>query len=67
MGNNVTITVTYSAAINALERFLKANGLGLVERIAVIGVDPPGDGWHGLYNFPVIGLLVNRYEFGVVM
>jgi hypothetical protein len=40
-GNNVTVNVTYNAGINPLERFLVANGLALVERIAVIGVDPP--------------------------
>jgi hypothetical protein len=58
-GNNVTITVTYSAVINALERFLKANGLGLVERIAVIGVDPPGSTTGTvLHNFPAENLPV---------
>jgi hypothetical protein len=58
-GNNVTITVTYSAVINALERFLKANGLGLVERIAVIGVDPPGSTpGTVLHNFPAENLPV---------
>jgi hypothetical protein len=55
----VTITVTYSAVINALERFLKANGLGLVERIAVIGVDPPGSTTGTiLHNFPAENLPV---------
>jgi hypothetical protein len=58
-GNNVTITVTYSAVINALERVLKANGLGLVERIAVIGVDPPGSTTGTvLHNFPAENLPV---------
>ena len=59
VGNNVTITVTYSAVINALERFLEANGLGLVERIAVIGVDPPGSTTGTvLHNFPAENLPV---------
>jgi hypothetical protein len=56
---NVTINVTYSAVINPLERFLEASGLVLRERIAVIGVDPPG-GTTGtvLHNFPAQDLPV---------
>jgi hypothetical protein len=53
VGNNVTINVTYNAGINPLERFLEANGLVLVERIAVIGVDPPNSTTGTvLHNFP---------------
>ena len=52
VGNNVTVNVTYNAGINPLERFLVANGLALVERIAVIGVDPPKDDRPVLHNFP---------------
>ena len=53
VGDNVTVKVTYSAGINPLERFLVANGLALVERIAVIGVDPPNTTTGPvLHNFP---------------
>lgn len=57
--SNVTINVTYNAGINPLERHLGANGLILRERIAVIGVDPPG-GTTGalLHNFPAQDLPV---------
>lgn len=53
VGANVTINVTYNAVFSALERHLAANGLVFDERIAVIGVDPPG-GTAGttLHNFP---------------
>jgi hypothetical protein len=53
VGNSVTVNVAYSAGINPLERFLVANGLALVERIAVIGVDPPNTTTGTvLHNFP---------------
>ena len=59
VGNNVRINVTYSAGINRLERFLVANGLALVERIAVIGVDPPNSTTGTvLHNFPAEALPV---------
>jgi hypothetical protein len=59
VGNNVTVHVTYSAGITRLERFLVANGLALVERIAVIGVDPPNTTTGTvLHNFPAEALPV---------
>jgi hypothetical protein len=59
VGNNVTVNVTYNAGINPLERFLVANGLALVERIAVIGVDPPNTTTGTvLHNFPAEALPV---------
>jgi hypothetical protein len=52
--DNIEVNVTYNAGINPLERFLVANGLALVERIAVIGVDPPNTTTGPvLLNFPV--------------
>ena len=51
--DNIEVNVTYNAGINPLERFLVANGLALVERIAVIGVDPPNTTTGPvLHNFP---------------
>jgi hypothetical protein len=41
-GKNTTIKVTYKAIFSPFERHLAANGLKFVERIRVIGVDPPG-------------------------
>ena len=52
--DNIEVNVTYNAGINPLERFLVANGLALVEHIAVIGVDPPNTTTGPvLRNFPV--------------
>jgi hypothetical protein len=58
-GNNVTVNVTYNAIFHPFERHLAANGLVFQERIAVIGVDPPG-GTTGttLHNFPAENLQV---------
>jgi hypothetical protein len=59
VGNNVTVNVTYTAGINALEHFLMQNGLVLQERIAVLGVDPPGSTTGAiLHNFPAQALPV---------
>lgn len=41
-GSNVKITVTYNAVFNTLERHFAGLGMRFIERIAVIGVDPPG-------------------------
>jgi hypothetical protein len=41
-GANVKITVTYKAEFNTIERHLAGLGMKFIERIAVIGVDPPG-------------------------
>jgi len=53
VGDNVTINVRYEVEINPVEQFLAGHGLRFIERIAVIGVDPPG-GTTGtvLHNFP---------------
>lgn len=42
VGTNVTIGVTYNAVFSVFERRLAGLGLVFRERIAVIGVDPPG-------------------------
>lgn len=41
-GGNVRVTVTYNALFSAFERALANLGMTFVERIATIGVDPPG-------------------------
>ena len=41
-GSNVTIKVTYKADFNTFERRLVGLGLKYRQRLAVIGVDPPG-------------------------
>jgi hypothetical protein len=41
-GANVKVKVSYRAEFNPLERHLAALGLTFIERISVIGVDPPG-------------------------
>jgi hypothetical protein len=53
VGANTTIRVTYNAVFTAFERHLTALGLEFHERIAVIGVDPPGSTTGTvLRNFP---------------
>ncbi len=42
VGLNTTIKVTYQATFSVFERHLAGLGLKFRERIAVIGVDPPG-------------------------
>jgi hypothetical protein len=42
VGANVTINVRYNAVFSTFERNLAQLGLRFRERIAVIGVDPPG-------------------------
>lgn len=41
-GGNVRVTVTYNAIFSAFERNLAGLGMTFVERITVLGVDPPG-------------------------
>jgi hypothetical protein len=41
-GANVRVVVTYNAVFSAFERNLAGLGMTFIERIAVIGVDPPG-------------------------
>jgi hypothetical protein len=41
-GSNIKITVTYQADFNTFERRLVGLGLKYRQRLAVIGVDPPG-------------------------
>lgn len=41
-GAKFRLTVTYHAEFNSIERFLSGLGMRFIERIAVIGVDPPG-------------------------
>lgn len=41
-GAKFKLTVTYHAEFNPIERFLSGLGMKFAERIAVIGVDPPG-------------------------
>ena len=41
-GGNVRVTVTYNAVFSAFERALAGLGMQFVERISVLGVDPPG-------------------------
>jgi hypothetical protein len=39
---NTEVRVQYNAVFSPFERFLAANGLIFRERIAVLGIDPPG-------------------------
>lgn len=41
-GGNVRVTVTYNVVFSAFERALAGLGMTFVERIATLGVDPPG-------------------------
>lgn len=41
-GANTEVRVQYNAVFSPFERFLAANGLIFRERIAVLGIDPPG-------------------------
>src|ERR1043165_5482940 len=41
-GTKFKLTVTYHAEFNPIERFLSGLGMKFIERIVVIGVDPPG-------------------------
>jgi hypothetical protein len=41
-GAKLELTVTYHAEFNSIERFLSGLGMKFIERIEVIGVDPPG-------------------------
>lgn len=41
-GAKFRLTVTYHAEFNSIERFLSGLGMKFIERIVVIGVDPPG-------------------------
>src|SRR3954447_10692658 len=41
-GPKFKLTVTYHAEFNPIERFLSGLGMKFIERIVVIGVDPPG-------------------------
>jgi len=59
VGTNVTIGVTYNAVFSVFERHLAGLGLVFRERIAVIGVDPPGATTGTvLANFPSPNLAV---------
>jgi len=40
--DNVTIRVQYNAQLAELERHWVADGMNLVEKIEVVGIDPPG-------------------------
>ena len=40
-GAKFKLTVTYHAEFNPIERFLSGLGMKFIERIVVIGVDPP--------------------------
>jgi hypothetical protein len=41
-GGNVRVTVTYNAVFSVFERNLAGLGMNFVERISVLGIDPPG-------------------------
>jgi hypothetical protein len=53
IGANTEVRVQYNAIFGRFERFCASNGLIFRERIAVIGVDPPGSTTGTvLHNFP---------------
>jgi hypothetical protein len=59
VGPDTTIKVTYDAKFSVFERHLAGLGLIFRERIAVIGVDPPGSTTGSvLTNFPSPNLAV---------